>query len=375
MRRLYLDHNATTPLDPRLLPIIAQAMEQDRGNPASLHSHGQSAKRQLETSRETLACFFGVKPQEVIFTSGGTEGAALLLYGLILPHWRGHVISSGAEHAAVYYTLKTFEKWGVEVSFLQAGTWGAVTAEQVEAALRPDTRLITVMAVNNETGVKTDLPSIAAVAQRARVPLIVDGVAWLGKERVAFPSGVSAAFFSGHKIHAPKGIGCVVCRQSLRCTPLFYGGGQEYHRRAGTENVAGAVALATAISLLEREQEVLWKQMEKLRNHFEYTLLTSLSHVLINGEGPRVCNTSNLSFMGVDGESLLYHLDLAGLSASHGSACASGALEPSRILLDMGLPLARVRSAVRFSLGHTTTKEEIDEALPLIISIVNRLRR
>jgi cysteine desulfurase len=374
MKRIYLDHNASTSLDPQILKILIKELEEEEGNPSSTHFEGRQIRRKLEQSRQTIASFFKVKPNEIIFTSGGTEGAALLIQGIMLQYPSGHVISSGSEHACVYQTLKALEKRAAQVTFLTAGLAGAVQPEEVEQAIRPETRLITLMAVNNETGVMTDLESIAVIAQRHQIPFVVDGVAWLGKALVQIPAGVSALFFSGHKFHAPKGIGFCICRQSLRLTPLFMGGSQEQQHRAGTENLPGIVALAKAVAILEKQQELAIDHMRRLRDQLEMQLIAALPQVVVNGTGPRVSNTSNLAFLGVDGEALLMNLDMAGISVSHGSACSSGALEPSRILLEMGIPLSQVRSSIRFSLSRNTTESEISAAVAAIIQIVNRLR-
>jgi len=373
MNRIYLDYNASTPVDPRLIKVFLKHIEEGWGNPSSLHFHGQRSRRQLEQSRETIAHFFKVKPQEIIFTSGGTEGAALLIQGILLKSPAAHVISSEIEHACVDETLKEFKKRGASITLLPTGKWGAVSPEEVEKAIGPETRLITLMAVNNETGVMTDLESIAAIAQAADIAFIVDGVAWLGKDRIRLPQGISGAFFSGHKIHAPKGVGFCICREHLKLSPLFIGGGHEFNRRAGTENLLGIVALAEAVTLLEHEQEGMIAHMRQLRDVFEEKLLTGLRNVIINGAGSRVCNTSNLAFLGIDGETLLIRLDREGISASHGSACASGALEPSRVLVKMGIPLSQARSSLRFSIGYTTTQHEIEEAVGIIIRVVEQL--
>jgi cysteine desulfurase len=373
MKRIYLDYNASTPLDPRVLKIFIKELEEE-GNPSSIHFHGQQCRRKLEESRLKIAHFFHVKPHEVIFTSGGTEGASMLLRGMMLHTCGGHVISSVAEHACVYQTLKELEREGNEVTFLSTGEWGAVLPEDVEKAIRPHTKFITLMAANNETGVLTDLESIAAIARKANIPLIVDGVAWLGKELVHIPHGVAALFFSGHKIYGPKGIGFCICRQNLKLVPLFIGGGQEFNRRSGTENLPGIVALAEAVYLLEMEQHVIITRMRQLRDQLERDLLARLPNLIVNGLGPRISNTTNLAFLGVDGETLLMNLDLEGISVSHGSACASGALEPSRILLEMGIPLSQARSSLRISVGRMTTEEEIQIAIATIIHVVERLR-
>lgn len=374
MRRIYLDYNAGAPLDRRLLEVLVRQLQQEMGNPSSVHFQGQQCRQRLEESRRTVARFFRVQPREVFFTSGGTEGAALLLQGVLRRHSDGQILSSEVEHACVYQTVKAFESRGFDVAFLPVGSWGSVRAEAFAQRLSPQTRLISLMAANNETGVVTDIAAIAAVAQQAGVPFVVDGVGWLGKELVSIPPGVSALFFSGHKIGAPKGVGFCICRSSLKLAPLFFGGEQEFGRRPGTENLPGIVALGEAIALLEQEQVSRIAHMRTLRDQLEKELLFRLPGVEVNGEGPRVSNITNLAFAGVDGETLLMHLDREGISASHGSACTSGALEPSRILLKMGLPLSRVRTSLRFSVGPTTTREEIAEAVEGIIQVVERLR-
>lgn len=373
MQHIYLDYNASTPLDPTVLQVLVEELKNEQGNPSSIHFYGKLTKQKLEGCRYAIARFFKVKPHEVIFTSGGTEGAALLIRGLMLRYPTAHVISSGAEHPCVYQTLAELRKGGADVLFLPTKEWGAVRPEDVEKAIRPETRLITLMAVNNETGVRTDIEAIASIAQRANIPFIVDGVAWLGKEKIDLPVGVSAAFFSGHKIHAPKGVGFCICRSNLKLSPLFAGGNQEFNRRAGTENLPGIIALAQAIALLEQSQDLFIHHMQQMRDLFENELLKRLPNCVVNGFAPRVCNTSNLAFIGLDGESLLIHLDLEGISASHGSACSSGALEPSRVLVEMGIPLTQVHSSLRFSVGRSTTEDEIRQAVAIIVRVVEKM--
>jgi cysteine desulfurase len=372
-QRIYLDYNATTPLDPRVLDAVVRQLQEEVGNPSSSHYHGQQSKNILESSRHTIADFLRVKTQEVIFTSGGTEGAFLLLHGIMEKYPTGHIITSDAEHSCVYQTVRQLVAKGYEATFLPTGLWGAVKPEDVKAAIRPDTRLITLLAVNNETGVKTDLEPIAAIAERAAIPLVVDGVALLGKEPIVWPTGVAAAFFSGHKIHAPKGIGFYFCRKNIKLIPMIVGGSQEFNRRAGTENLAGIVGLAEAIKILKQDQPQITREMLRLRLLLEEGLMR-LGHVKVNGEGPLVSNTINLSFLEIDGETLLMNLDMEGLSVSHGSACTSGALEPSRILLNMGIPLAQARSAIRFSIGRNTTEAEIEQTIAIVTRVVTKLR-
>lgn len=368
---IYLDNNAGTSIDPIVIQAMIKELNEAPGNPSSVHSHGKKAKQRLEQSREKIARYLKVKPNEIIFTSGGSEGANLLLDGFFFQNpMPCHVITSVCEHACVYESLKRLQNRGYSVDFLMPGLWGAVKPEDVEKALTPTTKMICLMAANNETGVKTDIEKIAQIAQRENIALIVDGVSLIGKEEFSIPNGVSAMFFSGHKFHAPKGIGFVFCRTSFKISPLFLGGNQEFNRRGGTENLPGIIGLAAAIDILQENQNRFTSHMQTLRDKFENSLRSNLKNIIINGQGPRIANTSNISFLGIDGEELLIQLDLRGLSVSHGSACSSGGLEPSRILLNMGLTPSQAASAIRFSLSRLTTEKDLDLAIQTIIHVV-----
>lgn len=373
--KIYLDNNATTLVDPCVCEAVMQDLKHHYGNPSSIHAFGQDSRSRLAASRHSIASFLNVRPNEIIFTSGGTEGINMVIRGIFEGKPGGHIVTSSVEHSCVYGTVKQLESLGCQATFLSPGLWGAVTEEAVREAIRPDTRLIVLMAVNNETGVKTDIERVAKVAQEARIPFLVDAVALLGKEPFVIPDGVSAMCFSGHKIHAPKGIGFAFIRSQLKLRPLLTGGDQEYGRRGGTENVSGIIGLTEAIRQLKVNLTDTSKQMEILRNKLEHSLLEQLVGVTVNGLGPRVVNTTNLSFSGVDGETLLAALDMEGIAVSHGSACASGALEPSRILLNMGLPTSVARSSIRFSLSRFTTESEIDICVRVVRETVMRLRR
>jgi cysteine desulfurase len=364
---IYLDNNATTPIDPRVKEAILQEMEQPQGNPSSVHAFGQAAKSRLTKARRAIAAYLKVKPHEILFTSGATEGINLLLRGLCQKGQ--HLITSTVEHPALFETAKYLEAQGVEVTYLPVGLKGSIELEELQRAIRPNTRLIALLSVNNETGVKNDIEGIAEIAERNKILFFVDGVAHLGKESFHLPRGVSAACFSGHKIHAPQGIGFVYAAQNLKLKPLLFGGVQEYQKRGGTENLIGAVALAESVRLLSEPH-----QMGRLRDLFERELQAGLEGVSVNGLGERICNTSNLSFEGVDGELLLAHLDMAGVAASHGSACSAGSLELSRVLINMGLARERAAASLRFSLSRMTTESEIYRALQIIIENVTRLR-
>lgn len=370
--RVYLDNNATTLIDPLVLQSIIQTLQSCPGNPSSIHQEGREARQALIAARQTIANVIQAKPKEIVFTSGGTEGLNSILRGLFQSDPHAHFISSNAEHASVYNTLKALQAQGADVTFLPAGLWGAVNPKAVKEALKPSTRLIALMAVNNETGVKTDVEAIASLAEAAGIFFLVDGVALLGKEPFSIPAGVSAMCFSGHKLHGPKGVGFLLWRsQKQGIAPLITGGNQEFGLRAGTENLAAIAGLATAMTLLKDRLPEATEKMRLLRDRLEQGILSSVPSAIVNGEGPRVVNTSNISFKGMEGEVLLMNLDSRGIAVSHGSACSSGAIEPSRILLNMGIPIERARSAVRFSLSRLTTQEEIDYCIEAVEKLVN----
>ena len=376
MERVYLDNNSTTPMDTRVAECMHQAMLSTFGNPSSVHSYGQEARAQLARARRTIAKAFSVKPTEVVFTSGGTEGLNLLIRGLLGSDFSSkHVVSSDLEHAAVFNTLRQLESGGLSVSYLSGGSWGAVTAEQVKEAIQANTRLIVLTAANNETGVKTDIEAIAKLAKEVDIPFLVDGVAFIGKETFVIPDGVSAVTMSGHKFHASKGTGLFILKKGIAFQPCVCGGGQEGQKRSGTENLPGILGLVKAIELIQEEMPAAQEKMLELREHLEKRLKDSLDSVHVNGEGPRISNTANIAFEGVDGESLLMHLDMNGVATSHGSACSSGALEPSRVLMNMGYPRERAASSLRFSVSRMTSKEEVDQACDVIIALVNELKQ
>jgi cysteine desulfurase len=369
--KIYLDNNATTPLDPLVIEAVLQELSAAPGNPSSIHSFGKGAKRRLQGYRENIARFLSVQPHEILFTSGGTESMNLLIRGLFE---KGHIISSNIEHSCIYNTLLSLQKRGASLSLLPAGLLGAVLPEQVEAAIQPDTALIVLCAVNSETGVKHDIPKMGALALKYNIPLVVDGVAWLGKELFSIPPGVTGMGFSGHKLHAPKGVGCVYLKAASKLSPFITGANQEYGLRSGTENLPGIAGLAKAIDLLPSYLPEATRRMELLRDQLETGLRNQINPVIVNGAGQRICNVSNLSFPQDLGEDLLVALDQEGIAVSHGSACASGALEPSRVLTQMGVPFSVARSALRFSLSRYTKPDDIDVAIATTARIVKRLK-
>ncbi|WP_420422535.1 cysteine desulfurase family protein [Simkania sp.] len=365
MKRIYLDHNATTPIAPRVAEAMMQELTKGPQNPSSVHFFGQQAKKTLLTSRQTIARFLKVKPQEILFTSSGTESMNLLIRGS-LPSKESHLITTDLDHPCVYENMQSLDQAGYNVTFLSPGKGGAPTPEQVAAALRPNTKLIVLSTVNSETGVKLDIDAIAKIAKDANVPLILDGVALLGKEPFTIPPGVTGMGFSAHKFHGPRGVGFCFLRSGSSLSPLFLGGSQENQLRAGTENLPGIVGLATAIALLEKEGMTYSAHMQHLRDLFEKTLIKSIPNLQINGAGPRIANTSNLCIPGVDGESLLIHLDMKGIAASHATACSAGAMEVSRVLLNMGLSKEEASCSLRFSFSRMNTEEEVIEAAQVI---------
>jgi cysteine desulfurase len=371
-QRIYLDNNASTPLDPQVVQYLQQILPQLTGNPSSTHHFGQAVRSLITKARTSIAARLKIKPNELIFTSGGTESINTAIRGLVAGKQPGHIITSMAEHSCVIAACKYLETQGYEVSYLPVGAWGAVLPEAVEASIRPNTQLVALMAVNNETGVKTDIHSIARITQQRNIPFFVDGVALMGKEEVIIHPGISAMAFSGHKFHALHGTGFLYLRAGMKCQPLVIGGEQEHGRRAGTENVFGILSMAKAIELIS-EQSI--DHMRTLRDAFENELLQVMhGKVLVNGAGPRVANVSNLAFLGVDGETLLINLDRAGIAASHGSACHSGSLEPSRVLVSMGLPMEQVNGSIRFSFSRLTTTEEVAEAIKIIKDVLGLQR-
>ena len=340
-------------------------------NPSSVHWFGQQAKNLLQEARRKAASFFKAKPEEIIFTSGGTESINFMLRSL--PS-KGHLITTRIEHSSVYKSIQLLESQGLDATYLPVGLWGAPLIEQIEAAIRPDTIALVFSASNGETGVKIELAPIMKLAQKHNIPLYLDAVSFVGKEvlpELSFPGAIA---ISGHKFHAPKGIGILCLRPPAKIASLLLGGNQEHQKRAGTENLAGILGLSEALQILAESQEKIVQEILDLRLHFENGLKRELGDLIIHGEGPRISNTSNIAFLGVDGETLLMHLDLSGVAASHGSACSSGSLEPSRVLTQMGIDKKTARSSLRFSLSRMNTREEIDLAIEKIVHSVKKLR-
>lgn len=371
MTTIYLDNNSTTALDSRVFKAMLEDLNGPPANPSSVHTLGQRARGLLYQARKKTADFFGAAPEEVIFTSGGTESIHLMLHSL--PK-KGHLITTALEHSSVYKTVQSLEAEGWKVDYLPCGMWGAPLVEQIESAICENTQALVFSASNGETGVKIDLEAIAKLAEKHQIPLLIDAVAFIGKEPFSMYPGISAVCLSGHKFHAPKGVGALIARSSFKIKPKLLGGAQERQRRAGSENLTGILGLGEAFGYLKEEQTAIAEKLLALRSDLESQLQSRIPDVQINGEGPRISNVVNASFLRAEGEALLVHLDMAGVAVSHGSACSSGALEPSRVLVQMGMPRKRACSSIRISLGKFNTKEEIDRFVSILEPLVKKLR-
>jgi len=375
MLRIYLDNNATTPILPEVLEAMRPYFGEHFGNASSIHHHGQETRAAVERARDSVASLLGCHAAEVVFTSGGTEGDNLAIAGLASAG--DHIITSSIEHHAVLLTCKHLEENGCEVTYVPVDSQGLVDPDDVRRALRPKTKLISIMMANNETGVLQPVEEIGKIAAEAEVHFHTDAVQAAGKVPIEVNRiGCDALSISGHKMHAPQGVGALYVRKGTQLQPLFYGGRHERSRRAGTENVPGIVGLGKAAELaiqsFERGDD---KKMSALRGRLQHGILAQVEEAGVNGDGaPRVPNTSNIYFDHIEGESMVIALDLKGLAVSTGAACSSGAIEPSHVLIAMSLPADRARASVRFSLGKQNTTEDIDLALALVPETVARLR-
>ena len=378
--RVYLDHNATTPLDPEVLAAMTPFLAERFGNPSSLHAWGREARQAMERARATITRALGTADKDsLVFTSGGTEADNLALVGVAASQEkRGrHVILSSVEHHAVLNAAAHLGRQGFEVTRLSVDSQGLLDPDDVRRVIRPDTVLVSLMYGNNETGVLFPIASVGRICRQRGVTFHTDAVQSFGKLPLDVEMlCVDLLSLSGHKTHGPKGIGALFIRRGTRMQPLLHGGAQERSRRAGTENVAAAVGLARATELSLQDQAGESRRMADLRDRLEGGVMAALPGVLRNGHPTeRLPHTTNLAFAGVEAESLILALDLAGIGASSGAACSSGSLEPSHVLAAMGLPPERVLSSVRFSLGRTTTREEIEHVLEVLPPIVERMRR
>ncbi len=345
------------------------------GNASSIHGFGQDARSAVERSRESVAALLGCRASEIVFTSGGTESDNLAIAGLVKPG--DHIITSTVEHHAVLFACKHAQETGIEVTYLPVDGRGLVDPDDVRRAIRPNTKLISIMMANNETGVIQPVEEVGKIAAEAGVLFHTDAVQAVGKIPVDVNRiGCHALSLSGHKFHAPQGVGALYVRKGARIQPLFHGGRHERSRRAGTENVPGIVSLGKAAELaMQGFTEGANTKMAALRDELERRMLNAVEEAGVNGEGAsRVPNTSNIYFHHIEGEAMVIALDLKGLAISTGAACASGAIEPSHVLTAMGMRGDRARGSIRFSLGKQNSAEDIVFALTLVPAVVERLR-
>jgi cysteine desulfurase len=376
VERIYLDHNATTPLAPEVLEAMLPFLGNDFGNPSSLHWFGQRARAATDEARAQVAALIGAQPSEVVFTGSGSEADNMALRGVIAREHasRRSIVTTTIEHHAVLNTARALQEAGQPVALVGVDREGRVDLEQVGRAVDDGTALVSIMLANNETGVLQPVDEAAALAHAVGAAVHCDAVQAAGKVPVDVDTlGVDLLTLSAHKIYGPKGVGCLYIRRGTPVAPLVTGGSQERNRRAGTVNVAGAVGFGAAAALVRARLEKDAAHMVTLRDRLEARLL-SLPGARLNGDEYRLPNTVNVSFEDTEAEGLLMALDLAGLAVSTGAACAAGGAEPSHVLKAMGLPPERVESSLRLSLGRSTTREEVDRAAEMIRDAVTRQR-
>ena len=386
MQRIYMDANATTPLLPEVFEAIRPFWLEHYGNASSIHQQGQYARAAVDHARDSIARLLHCRASEIVFTSGGTESDNLALFGTVTSELsatkeKTHVITSSIEHHAVLHAAESLEHRNIDVTFLPSTPQGIIEPSALIAAIRPNTKLVSIMYANNETGVVQPIAALASIAHAAGALFHTDAVQAAGKVALDLSShgplkDVDLLTISGHKMYAPKNIGILFVRRNVRLNPMMHGGSHERQRRAGTENVAGIVGLGKAAEISQQ-----WLQTEgptklaTLRDRLEQGILSQIDEAGVNGGGaPRVANTTSIYFDHVEAEALVIALDLKGLSVSGGSACQSGATEPSHVLTSMGLSPARARASIRFSLSKLTTEEEVDQALALIPAAIAHLR-
>jgi cysteine desulfurase len=373
MRHVYMDANATTPLLPEVVEAMHPYWMEHFGNASSIHLPGQHARKGVERAREVVAELFGCREAEVVFNSGGTEGDNTALFGLLKPG--DHLITTAIEHSAILQSAARLAERGVEVTYLNPDASGLITPESVREALRPNTKLISVMLANNETGVIQPVREIGQIAAEAGAFFHIDAVQGAGKIRIDVREiGCHLLSISAHKVYGPKGIGALYVKRGTPVESLIVGGSHERRRRAGTENVAGIVGLGKAAELaLKSLEDGTLERVAKLRDRLEQEILR-MPGTGLNGTAPRAANTTNIWFDNLEGEALVIAMDLKGIAVSGGSACLSGRTEPSHVLLAMGVNEKRARTSLRFSLLKTVTEEDVDYVVSVVPQAVERLR-
>lgn len=374
---IYLDNNATTKVDPEVVEVMVPYLSEYYGNPSSMHTFGGQVSKAVLKAREQVAALLGAKESEIIFTSGGTEGdnAAIRAALLAQPEKR-HIITTQVEHPAVLAFCKQLEKQGYSVTYLSVNSQGQLDLNQLETSLNDNTALVSIMYANNETGTVFPIEEIGVRVKEKGAIFHVDAVQAVGKIPINMQtSNIDMLVMSGHKIHAPKGIGALYVRRGVRFRSMLIGGGQQRGRRGGTENVPGIVALGKAAELEVLHLEKTAATQEIMRNRLEQALITKIPNCEVNGDvSNRLPNTTNIGFKYIEGEAILLMLNQKGICASSGSACSSGSLEPSHVLRAMGLPYTTLHGSIRFSLCRYTEEAEIDAVIQVMPAIIERLR-
>ena len=377
--RIYLDHNATTPVHPAAAEATVRALKDLFGNASSVHYYGQQAKAALDVSRSAVAALIGAEPSEIIFTSGGTESDNFAIRGAadaLEVSGRTHVITSGIEHEAVINTFKALARRGWKTTLLPLDATGIVSPDRLREAMTDDTALVSIMHANNEIGTVQPIAELTQIAHAQGALFHTDAVQSAGKIPVSVRTlGVDLLSLSGHKFYGPKGSGALWARRGVRLLPFLSGGKQERNRRAGTENVPGLIGMGAAAEHALDTMPAEEVRLTALRDRLEHGILSAVPHTDVNGaRAPRVPNTTNISFERIEAESLLIALDLEGIAVSTGSACSSGTLEPSHVLKAMGLSSHRAQNSIRFSLGASNTEEQVDHVIEILPRIVTKLR-
>ncbi len=375
-RRVYLDHNASTPVHPEVVAEMLPYFSDVYGNPSSVHGFGRDARAAVDAARDRVAAFLRVRPEELVFTSGGTESDNFGVKGLALARGSGHVITSRVEHHAVLRSAQALEAQGFTVTYLPVDQYGMVDPDDVRRALRPDTIAISIMHANSEVGTIQPVRAIGALARDAGVPFHVDAVQTFGKVEVdVHAMNIDALSFSSHKIYGPKGIAGLYIRRGTKMVSIQHGGEHERRRRAGTENVAGIVGFGKAVEVRARDMADEAVGATALRNRLWEGISARVPEVRLNGHPTeRLPGTCNMCFRNVESESIVLGLDLAGIGVSAGSACTSGNVEPSYVLVAMGVPVDWAMGSVRCSLGRSTTAEDIDYVIEVTAPLVGKLR-
>jgi cysteine desulfurase len=376
-RRVYLDHNASTPVHPEVVAEMLPFFGEVYGNPSSVHGFGRDARAAVDAARDRIAAFLHAKPEELVFTSGGTESDNFGVKGLALARGSGHVMVSKVEHHAVLRSAQALEAQGFAVTYLPVDRYGMVDPEDVRRALRPDTIAISIMHANSEVGTIQPVGAIGAIAREAGVPFHVDAVQTFGKVPIDLEAmHIDALSFSSHKIYGPKGIAALYIRRGTKMVSIQHGGEHERRRRAGTENVPGIVGLGKAVEIRARDMKAEGERVAALRDRLWEGIRARVPEVRLNGHPTeRLPGTANICYRNVESESIVLGLDLRGIATSAGSACTAGSVEPSHVLVAMGVPLDWAMGAVRSSLGRSTSAEDVDYVVASVEEVVGKIRK